>query len=344
VSCQDEQSNCPESSEIRVSEDGDRLRIDQFLSNAFPEHSRSFFQRCLKRGCVLLNGHPCGQAKLVSAGDLIRIEWPEEELYELKAEEIPLDVIAEDDDILVINKPPGLVVHPAQGNLTGTLVHGLLFYDEEHFSELVDENLRPGIVHRLDKDTSGVMVVAKNAYSRRAIKRAFAEREVEKTYLALVLGEFGVVTGRIDGAIGRHPRHREKMAVVEQNGKHAGTRYRVLASTGEITLIQVRIETGRTHQIRVHFAHLLHPVLGDHLYGGRPKDAPLMPRRQMLHAWRLVFPHPRNGVMREYMAPPPADFRETLAKLGLPVVGELGAKYQREAGLEGAGPTPVPSA
>jgi len=312
-----EQHDGREPAEIRVSPATAGLRVDQLLARSFPAVSRAFAQRCIKTGHVLLNDRACRQADTVKTNDLVRVQWPEPEPFELKPEAIDLDILTEDDDILVLNKPADLVVHPAAGNPTGTLVHGLLQHDEEHFAEMIDEDLRPGIVHRLDKDTSGVMVVTKNEAARRAMKRAFAERQVEKTYLALVLGEFGTVTGTIRTQIGRHPRNRTKMAVVAEGGKPAVTRYRVLASAQNVTLVEVNIETGRTHQIRVHFAHLKHPVLGDPLYGGRQNDAPLRPKRQMLHAWKLVFPHPRTGIMREYMAPLPADFQQVLTELGL---------------------------
>jgi 23S rRNA pseudouridine1911/1915/1917 synthase len=310
---------------IRVAHVHDGLRLDFCLARSLPEHSRVFFQRLLRSGAIRRNGQPSRPAEEVHTNDLIEIDWPEDPRVTITAENIPLDILAEDEDIIVLNKPPGLVVHPAQGNRTGTLVHGLLYHDEEQFGELLDEDLRPGIVHRLDKDTSGVMVVARNQEAWRAMKRAFREREVEKTYLALVLGEFGAMTGRIETLIGRHPRQRMKMAVVAEHGKHAATRYRVLGAALGVTLVQVQIETGRTHQIRVHFAHLRHPVLGDPLYGGRQRDAPIAVPRQMLHAWKLAFPHPRTGVMREYMGALPEDFQQALADLGLPPIGRRAA-------------------
>lgn len=228
----------------------------------------------------------------------------------------------EDDQVIVLNKPPGLVVHPAQGNTTGTLVHGLLFHDEGSFEEMSEDNQRPGIVHRLDKDTSGVLVVAKNYQARAYLKEAFKEHITEKTYLAIILGTPDEPIGLIENEIGRHPVHRMKMAVVEEGGKHAITRYRVLASASGCSLLEIRIFTGRTHQIRVHFSHLQHPVLGDSSYGGCPKDMPYPAPRQMLHAWKLVFPHPSSGVMRQYMAPLPDDFQLALSALGLPAIGK----------------------
>ena len=306
--------------DIRVPRAMSGMRLDQCLAQAVPSCSRAFLQRCIRTRGVLLNGQSCRPADTVRTNDLIHVEWHEQETVELRAEQIDLDVIYEDADVIVLDKPAGLVVHPAKGNWTGTLVHALLYRDAEHFGELVDEEMRPGIVHRLDKDTSGVMVVARHEAARAALKCAFAERLVEKTYLALVLGEFGNVTGVVNAAIGRHPVDRRKMAVLSDSGKPAVTRYRVLASTGTVTFLEIRIETGRTHQIRVHFADLHHPVLGDPLYGGR-RHAPVKARRQMLHAWKLAFPHPSTGVTREYMAQPPEDFQAAVRELGMPVVG-----------------------
>jgi len=303
-------------------------RVDVVLASTFSEYSRSFFQRGIRSKRILLNSQPCRPADTLRAGDRLTVQWPRTPRVTIAAEELDLDVLDEDDDVIVLSKPAGLVVHPAKGNQTGTLVHGLLYHDEEHFTELLTAgNVRPGIVHRLDKDTSGVMVVAKNERSRFALSNAFRDRNVEKTYLAIVVGEFGAKTGRIEGDIGRHPVNRKKMAVIPEGGKRAVTLYRVLGTNEDLTLVEVRILTGRTHQIRVHFAHLRHPVLGDDLYGGRQRDLDVPAERQMLHAWKLTFPHPASGLMREYMAPIPNDFRAALQAAGLPVVG---APYEHD--------------
>ncbi|OGV76705.1 MAG: hypothetical protein A3K19_18080 [Lentisphaerae bacterium RIFOXYB12_FULL_65_16] len=312
----------PEPRELRAPITADGLRIDQHLARVFNDRSRAYLQRLIQAGHVQINGQPCRRAEKLRTNDLIQIHFPAELPQELVAEAMPLDILFEDDDILVLNKPPGLVVHPAKGHATGTLVQGLLSHDQAHFGDLAEDDQRPGIVHRLDKDTSGVMVVAKTEDAWTALKTAFRERTVEKTYLALVVGEFGVVTGEILAPIGRHPVHRMKMAVLKEGGRPAITKYRVLESNGEVSLMQVRIETGRTHQIRVHFSHLQHPVAGDPLYGGRQRDLRIRADRQMLHAWRLAFPHPRTGIMREYMAPIPDDFRNALAELGFHSLGE----------------------
>jgi 23S rRNA pseudouridine1911/1915/1917 synthase len=300
---------------------GDGLRLDQCLATLVGGHSRAYYQKLIRNGDITLRGRPCRRAETVHTGDEILIRHPQAGPQRLEAEDIDFGILYEDDDILVINKPPDLVVHPAEGSRTGTLVHGLLFHDEESFTDMADENQRPGIVHRLDKDTSGVMVVAKNEDARRSLKASFKERDVEKTYLALVIGEFGAVTGSIENQIGRNPRNRQKMAVVSEGGKHALTKYRVLGSANGCSLLEVRIYTGRTHQIRVHFSHLNHPILGDGMYGGNRAGLLHEAPRQLLHAWKLVFPHPRTGVMRQYMAPLPDDFADALEALGLPKIG-----------------------
>ncbi len=297
-----------------------RLRIDLSLARLFPEHSRGYFQQCIREGRVRLNGRQIQPKSPVAAGDVVEIRWPERKIYDLVPQEVEFTILAEDRDVIVINKPPGLVVHPAEGNTEGTLVHGLLHYDYEAFRAMVDATMRPGIVHRLDKDTSGAMVIARNMVARQRLKDAFKERLTEKTYLAIVVGECGAPFGTIETQMGRHPVLRTKMAVLPEGGKYALTKYRVLGIGQGCTLLEVRIYTGRTHQIRVHVSHIHHPILGDHLYGGRGRDVPITVPRQMLHAWKLAFPHPRTGVMREYMAPPPADFRLALHELDLPHV------------------------
>ena len=300
----------------------DGIRVDSFLARSFPEHSRTFFQKCLAEHRVLINGRHPRRADNVCPGDTVDIYWPPQTLGQLEPEPVPLDILAEDRDVIVLNKPPGLVVHPAHGNTSGTLVHGLLFHLGDAFAAMADEEQRPGIVHRLDKDTSGAMIVAKHAAARQFLKETFKQHVVEKTYLAIVLGTFDVPGGRVETAIGRHPGNRLRMAVVERGGKHAVTLFRILGQNNGCALLEVRILTGRTHQIRVHCAHLNHPVLGDTLYGGQPRNAPYLAPRQMLHAWKLVFPHPHSKIMRQYMAPLPEDFRAALTALGLPLIGE----------------------
>jgi len=313
------EAGSPDHFEFRVAHSAAGRRIDVLLAQRFPQWSRAFIQRCIRAGTVTINGRPCRPADRVQTNDLVSFTPLPQTLPTLEAEAIPLDVLYEDDSILVINKPPGLVVHPARGHTSGTLVHGLLGYDAERFQAMTDDEMRPGIVHRLDRDTSGAMVVARTEQARFALRRAFSERQVEKTYLALALGRFDVKSGTIRAPIGRHPRNRLKMAV-RPEGRPAVSHYRVIAASAEpeITLVEVRIETGRTHQIRVHLAHIGRPVLGDPMYGGRPKDLETAPpARQMLHAWKLAFPHPDTGRFVEFTAPIPDDMREMLHQLGL---------------------------
>ncbi len=306
-------------STFRVPETFDDERLDRVLPGNYSGYTRGFFQRLIRENQVLLNETPCKTAQRVTAGDCITVQWPPEDGVHMQAESIPLNVLYEDADILVINKPSGLIVHPARENETGTLAHALLAYDEEVFRELVDETRRPGIVHRLDRDTTGTMVIAKHETARRQLKTAFAERRVEKTYLLLVQGEFGAKTATIRKPIQRHPTQRRKMTVAN-DGKPATTHYRVLSTHHNASLVEACIETGRTHQLRVHFAHIYHPVLGDDVYGGKQRDLPVQPPRQMLHAWKLAFPHPATGQTKEFMADIPNDFQQTAELLGFPAL------------------------
>lgn len=315
IEAEDQGEEC---SERMVASAESGVRLDVYLQNAFPAYSRSLLQRLIRAGEVTVNGAAMRPSGMLHGGEAVRVVFPPPKDTELVAAHIEVEVLAEDDDILVVNKPAGLVVHPTRGHTDDTLVNALLYRAPETFEAMIDEERRPGIVHRLDKDTSGALVVAKTKAAWQALKAAFAERQVEKTYLAIVVGEMANKTGRINGKIGRHPVNRKKMAVLNTGGKEATTLFRVLGEGEGVSLLEVRILTGRTHQIRVHLAAQHHPVLADGLYGGRQRglfdDAP----RQMLHAWRLSVPHPATGVMREYMAPPPEDFRQVLTRAGLP--------------------------
>jgi len=309
---------------IPIEEGMEGIRLDQFLVQYFEEqYSRAKIQQHIKNGFIRINKRICRSADKLKLNDTVQIDWPKEQTYIPKAQEIKLDILYEDEDMLVVNKQPGLVVHPARGNWAGTLVNALLAYDPKSFEPMLDRWQRPGIVHRLDKDTSGSIIIAKHMDAWHKLKAAFKERLTEKIYLTLVLGgEFGNIIGRFHTLIGRHPISRIKWAVLENNGKEAITNYRVLATHNEISLVQVRIETGRTHQIRVHFSHAMHPVLGDHIYGPTLSKQPIIAKRQMLHAWRITIPHPRTGVMKEFMAPPPDDFKQILQELQFPIIGE----------------------
>lgn len=276
------------------------LRIDQFVATHLPTLSRARVQVLLKSGHITLNGAVAKPSAKVRAGDLVRVVEPPPVSAEIAAQDIPLEVLFEDDDLIVINKPAGLVVHPAAGNRDGTLVNALLHHCQELSG--VGGVERPGIVHRLDKDTTGCLVAAKNDVAHRSLVRQFAGRSVVKIYLALASGRFARVSGDVEAPIGRHPVHRKKMAVVER-GRPARTGWRVLRKLPGGSLVECTLHTGRTHQIRVHLKHLGHPLLGDEVYGKRG-DFP----RQMLHAWKLAFTHPRTGAPLSFQSPIPADF------------------------------------
>ena len=285
-----------------------RLRLDQFLARALPKFSRSRIQQLIRRKSVTLNGSPARPRDLLRLGDRIEVNEPPPEKIDNRPEAIPIEIIYEDDDLIVINKQPGLVVHPGAGQREHTLVNALL----HHFPKLsgIGGKERPGIVHRLDRETSGCLVVAKNDEAHRGLSAQFAARTVEKIYLALVAGKLRKSSGTIEEKIGRHPVDRQRMSIASKRGRAAKTEYRVLRSSGELSLLECRLHSGRTHQVRVHLKHLGHPVLGDKIYGGR--FAKLFPR-QMLHAWKLGFQHPRTLEWKNFEAPPPRDF-ETAVK------------------------------
>ena len=283
-------------------------RLDAWLAAAHPAISRSRWKQLIEAGHVLLNGVAVRKSNTaLSSGAELRCDLPEPEPVGLVAVDIPLAILYEDADLIVLNKPAGLVVHPAPGHAADTLVNALL----HHCADLqgIGGELRPGIVHRLDKDTSGVLVVAKNEPSHAALVAQFSSHSIRKEYLALAWGTPKKPSGTVDLPVGRHPVHRQKMAVTEK-GRSAVTHYEVLAAGPLASLLRVRIETGRTHQIRVHLAHLGHPVVGDTTYGRARRGLPetLFLPRQMLHARRLKIAHPRDGRPLEFTAPPPPDF------------------------------------
>jgi len=279
-------------------------RLDQFLASSVPELSRARIQDLIKAGHVTLNAAAAKASARLRAGDAITLHEPPPVATEAVAEDIALDVLFEDDDLIVLNKPAGLVVHPAAGNWSGTVVNALLHHCQE-LSGIGGEQ-RPGIVHRLDKDTSGCLVAAKSDVAHQSLARQFAGREVSKIYLAIVAGKVRYLTGTIDAPIGRHPVQRKKMTVVaEGSGRPAKTGYRVIQALPAGTLVECTLHTGRTHQIRVHLKHLGHPLLGDEVYGKRAGFP-----RQMLHAWRLSFAHPRTGERLNFESPIPPDFVE----------------------------------
>jgi 23S rRNA pseudouridine1911/1915/1917 synthase len=289
--------------ELVVSANEANLRLDQFLAKRLPEFSRSRLQQLIRDGLVRLNDLTTRPRQIVRRGDKVDLTQPPLKKIETLPEPIPLEILFEDDDLIVVNKPPGLVVHPGAGHREHTLVNALL----NHCATLsgIGGKERPGIVHRLDKETSGCLVVAKNDVAHRELSKQFAARTVEKIYLALVAGKLAKTTGAIEERIGRHPVHRQRMSATALRGRPARTEYRVVRSSDRGTLVECRLHSGRTHQIRVHLHYLGHPVLGDKLYTPRlAKDFP----RQMLHAWKLGFRHPRTEEWKSFEAPLPNDF------------------------------------
>ena len=305
-----------ETREFRVEDAG--IRLDKFLAGRLPDLSRSAVQRLLAEGQITVNGDLVKASYKVQPGDRLVIHLPpSEEEVVLAPEEIPLEIVYEDAHLLVVNKPAGMVVHPAPGHAGGTLVNALLAYAPELAA---GDHHRPGIVHRLDRDTSGLILVAKNEKVRRALQRQFKERQVTKAYLTLLHGHLQPAWGRIEAPIGRDPRHRQRMAILT-GGREAVTEYHVLEqfahqlgpAAGRYSLVEARPHTGRTHQIRVHFASIDHPVVADPVYGRRRCSLPL--ERQFLHARRLGFQHPITRLQIDLETPPPPDLEQILTLL-----------------------------
>lgn len=295
---------------LTVSADAGRTRLDRFLAAELPKLSRSRLQQLIRDGFVRLNGEAARPRDIVRTSDVIHVVEPPPQKTETQPEDIALDILFEDTDLIVLDKPAGLVVHPGAGHRQHTLVNALLHHCPT-LSGIGGEE-RPGIVHRLDKDTSGCMVVAKNDQAHRALSAQFAERTVQKIYLALVAGKMRRTSGTIENKIARHPVHRQRMSVRSSGGREARTDYRVMRASEQGSLIECTLHSGRTHQIRVHLHHLGHPVIGDKLYGRKSHCG-----RQMLHAWKLEFRHPRTGDSMFFEAPVPDDFNQTLEQIGL---------------------------
>lgn len=299
-----------------VAKEHARMRLDACLVKAVPELelSRSRIQQLIRAGFVHLNGATPRPHQLVRTGDEVELTQPPPEKIDIRPEPIPLEILYEDSDLIVINKPAGLTVHPGAGHSEHTLVNALL----HHCPRLsgIGGKERPGIVHRLDKETSGCLVAAQNDVAHRELSKQFASRTVDKIYLALVAGKMRRQAGLIEEKIGRHPVHRQRMSVSSRRGRTARTEYRVLRSNEQASLLECRLHSGRTHQIRVHLHHLGHPVLGDKIY------APRLAKnfsRQMLHAWKLAVRHPRSGEWKHFEAPVPDDFKEAIAATGLQI-------------------------
>ena len=287
-------------------------RLDAFLARSTPNLTRSAAQKLLEEGCVLRCGKPGKKNDKLNIGDEISVTIPEPKQVDIVAKEMPLQIVYEDDDVLVINKPKGLVVHPAAGHQDDTLVNGLLYAMGDSLSGINGE-LRPGIVHRIDKDTSGLLAVAKNDLAHTVLASQLKDHTMARTYEAIVCGSFREDSGTVDAPIGRHPSDRKKMTVTQRNSKNAVTHWEVVKRYRGYTHVRCRLETGRTHQIRVHMAHIGHPILGDTVYGHKKPE--LGQSSQCLHAGVLCFRHPRDERPVMVMAPLPEYFEEVLAKL-----------------------------
>lgn len=291
------------------------LRLDSFLAENLPELSRSGAQKLMESGDVLVNGKAVKKNYKTRMGDEIEVSLPEPQVVDIQPEDIPLDIRYEDEDVIVINKPKGLVVHPAPGHWSGTLVNALMYHCKDSLSGINGE-LRPGIVHRIDMDTSGLVIVAKNDFAHAALAEQLKDHSLSRIYEAVVVGNIRADSGTIDAPIGRHPVDRKKMAVTEKNSRPAVTHFEVLERYQGYTHLKLRLETGRTHQIRVHLSWQNHPIVGDHVYG-RGKELGL--NTQCLHARQLTFRHPRTGESITVESELPEYFEQVLKKLGTPV-------------------------
>jgi len=292
---------------VNLEVEKDNVRLDSYLASVL-EMSRSKIQTLIKEKQILVNGQKAKASDLTVIGDSIEIKNQEEVIIDLKPENIPLDIVYEDEYLIIINKPSGLVVHPAVGHFEHTLVNALLY----HFPLNSKKTIRPGIVHRIDKDTSGLMVVAKDERTHELLAEMIKNKEVERTYLAICRGVIPHETGVIDAPIGRDPSNRQKMAVIATNSKKAVTHFKVLKRLRQATLVECKLETGRTHQIRVHFAYIGHPLYNDPVYGNSKKTTSY---GQMLHSTKIKFVHPITKELIEKEVAPPLEFTQTVEEL-----------------------------
>ena len=301
-------------SQIRLEADESYMdeRLDKFLSAVLPDQSRSYLQKMIKDGSVLVNGKAQKASYRMEDQDEVLVDLPELKEPEIEAENIPLDILYEDDDLLMVNKPKGMVVHPSAGHLTGTLVNAVMYHCKDCLSG-INGVMRPGIVHRIDMDTTGVLVICKNDKAHNHVAAQLKEHSITRKYRAIVHGVIKEEEGTVDASIGRHPVERKKMAAGVKNGKRAVTHYRVLQRFWNHTYIECQLETGRTHQIRVHMASIGHPLLGDTVYG--PAKNPLHLQGQTLHAQVLGLIHPSTGEYLEVEAPLPEYFEKLLKSL-----------------------------
>lgn len=288
------------------------IRIDVYISNNFESLSRNAVQKLIENENITINEQKIKSNYKLKENDIISIQIPEAKEVEIKAEDIPLEILYEDKDMIVINKPKGMVVHPAPGHYTGTLVNALMYHCKEELSGINGE-LRPGIVHRIDKDTSGVLMIAKNDKTHQSLALQLSKHTITRKYQAIVFNSFSEEEGTIDKPIGRHPIDRKKMAVTQKNSRCAVTHYKVLEKLGKFSLVQAQLETGRTHQIRVHMAYIGHPLLGDEVYG--PKKQPFHLQGQVLHAKVLGFIHPITKQYMEFETELPEYFLKLIERL-----------------------------
>ncbi|HOW64903.1 MAG TPA: RluA family pseudouridine synthase [Candidatus Paceibacterota bacterium] len=309
----------PDRSSFTLEQSRPQERLDTFLRDHFPTVSRGAWQRLITQGAVRVNNQIVKPTHAPRAGELVTIDWPQPQPSTAQPEEMAIEILFEDDDLLVLNKPAGLVVHPAAGHSDHTLVNALLHHCAGQLSG-IGGVARPGIVHRLDKETSGCLVVAKNDSTHLALASQFARREIDKIYLAIVCGHPPASAGEIRAAVARHPNHRKRMAVTDGGGREAWTSYRLIESFPAAALVEARLHTGRTHQVRVHFQHLGCPLAGDTVYGRRQntrltETTGCKATRHMLHAWKLGFFHPRQKQQVSFQAPWPEDFTALLRQL-----------------------------